>query len=168
MGRSHMASGVLTGALVATVTELDPAHALAFTGIVTVCSLLPDMDHPDARLPRYLGWPGRVIAWIIGSLFGHRGLTHSVLGMGLLSAGMAFIPHLPAYCYWAVLLGSATHVLGDMLTISGVPLFWPLDQRFRIGWMRTGSFFETAIFCPFLIACAGLACVGYLVKGPTA
>ncbi len=165
MGRGHLASGVLTGALVSAVADLDPARAVVFTGITTVCALLPDVDHPDATLPRYLGWPGRVAAWTIGRIFGHRGLTHSVLGIGLLSAGLAFVPGLPAFVIWAILLGCVTHVLGDMLTISGVPLFWPLDQRFRIGWMRTGSFFETAILTPFLIACAGLACVGYIAGG---
>ena len=162
MGRNHAATGVLTGSGVAWLTQMNPGQAAAFIGLTTVCSLLPDFDHPDAMGPRYLGWPGRALAWLIGSLFEHRGLTHSVLGVGVLSAGMAFIPHLPAFCYWAVILGCVTHILGDMATVSGVPLFWPLDRRFRYGRISTGQFFETEILTPVLAIVSTVVGIGTL------
>lgn len=164
MGRNHAATGVLTGSGVAWLAQLNPGQAAAFIGITAVCSLLPDLDHPDAIAPRAFGWPGRTLAWCIGTAFGHRGLTHSVLGVGVLSAGMAFIPHLPAFCYWAVILGCVTHILGDMCTVSGVPLFWPFDRCYRVGWMRTGSFFETEILTPVLaIVSTGVGIVTVLL-----
>jgi inner membrane protein len=144
--------GVVAGAGVAVLTHQAPASAVVFTTVTAVAALLPDLDHPDARLSRSLGWPGQFIAWTIGSLFGHRGITHSVLGVGLLSAGMAFIPRLPPNCYWAVILGCAVHILGDACTVSGVPLFWPKDRRFRMPFtsIRTGQYFETVILTPAL------------------
>jgi inner membrane protein len=168
MGRNHAATGVLTGSGVAWLAQMNPGQAAAFIGITTVCSLLPDFDHPNAIGPRAFGWPGRTLAWLIGTVFGHRGITHSVLGVGLLSAGMAFIPHLPAFCYWSVILGCATHILGDMCTVSGVPLFWPLGRDFRIGVMRTGSYAETEILTPILAVTSTVVGVGtvlLLAKG---
>jgi inner membrane protein len=162
MGRNHAATGILTGSGVAWLAQLNPGQAAAFIGITSVCSLLPDFDHPDAIGPRAFGWPGRTLAWFIGTLFGHRGLTHSVLGVGLLSAGMAFVPHLPAFCYWAVILGCATHILGDMCTVSGVPLFWPFGRCFRIGVMRTGHYFEVQILTPVLAVVSTVVGVGTL------
>jgi inner membrane protein len=162
MGRNHVATGVLTGSGVAWLAQMNPGQAAAFIGITSACALLPDFDHPNAIGPRYLGWPGRVLAWAIHMMFGHRGLTHSVLGVAVLSAGMAFIPHLPAFCYWAVILGCATHIAGDMCTVSGVPLFWPLDRSFRVGVMRTGHFFETEILTPVLAVVSTLTGAGTL------
>lgn len=162
MGTSHFASGVIAGSLVALAGDLSPASAVAFIAVTAVCSLLPDFDHPDAMLPRMFGWPGRALAAIISGLFGHRTLTHSVLGVGLLSAGMAFIPHFPSYCYWAVILGCVTHVLGDMLTISGVPLLWPFGRKFRLGWMRTDGHFETLVMRP-LLTIGAVASLGLVV-----
>lgn len=162
MGRNHVATGVLTGSGAAWLSQMNPGQAAAFIGITSACALLPDFDHPDAIGPRSFGWPGRTVAWIIGSIFGHRGITHSVLGVGVLSAGMAFIPHLPTFCYWAVILGCLTHIAGDMCTVSGVPLFWPLGRDFRIGVMRTGHFFETEILTPVLAITSSVVGIGTL------
>jgi len=168
MGRNHVATGVLTGSGAAWLAQLNPGQAAAFIGITSVCALLPDFDHPDAIGPRAFGWPGRTLAWLIGTIFGHRGITHSVLGVGLLSAGLAFVPHLPAFCYWAVILGCVTHILGDMCTVSGVPVFWPFGRCFRVGVMRTGHYFETQILTPILAVVSTVVGVGtvlLLTKG---
>jgi inner membrane protein len=168
MGRNHVASGVLTGSGAAWLAQLNPGQAAAFIGITSVCALLPDFDHPDAIGPRAFGWPGRTLAWLIGTIFGHRGITHSVLGVGLLSAGLAFVPHLPAFCYWAVILGCVTHILGDMCTVSGVPVLWPFGRCFRVGVMRTGHYFETQILTPILAVVSTVVGVGtvlLLTKG---
>jgi inner membrane protein len=158
MGKSHALSGVVTGSLVATAAHLPPAQAVAFIGVTSVCSLLPDFDHPDAMLPRMFAWPGRALATIIARIFGHRTLTHSVLGVGVLGAGLAFIPRLPGFCYWAVILGCVTHILGDMLTVSGVPVLWPHKASWGIGFkrfrMRTGGHMEQLIVTPLLVVLA--------------
>lgn len=154
MGRNHAATGVISGSLVSWAAGLPPGQALAFIGVTSACSLLPDFDHPNAMAPRAFGWPGRMLATLISAVFGHRTLTHSVLGVGVLSAGMAFIPRLPLFCYAAVILGCVTHILGDMLTISGVPVLWPLKRCYRLGWMRTGGEFETLFVTPLLAVCA--------------
>lgn len=164
MGRNHMATGVISGSLTAWATHLPPAQAVAFIGITSAASLLPDFDHPKAMLPRMFGWPGRMLAVLLATVFGHRTLTHSVLGVGVLSAGMAFIPRLPLFCYAAVILGCVTHILGDMLTVSGVPVLWPAKRCYRIGRMRTGGQFEMLFVQPLLAVCA-IASAALVVSG---
>lgn len=162
MGRNHFTSGVLTGSVTAWAVHLDPGQAVAFIGLTAACSLLPDMDHPNAMMPRMLGWPGRMLAVLLSAVFGHRTITHSVIGVGVLGAGLAFVPHLPAFCYWAVILGCVTHILGDMLTVSGVPVFWPAERRYRIGWMRVNGAFEQLFMTP-LLALGALASTALVV-----
>lgn len=166
LGRNHFASGVVTGSLVATATHLDPGQAVAFIGITSVCALLPDFDHPDAMLPRMFSWPGRAVAAIIGHVFGHRTLTHSFLGVGILAAGLAFIPGLPLYAAGAVLLGCLTHIGGDMLTLSGVPVWWPHRAVWRLSprrfAFRTGGHMEQLVMTP-LLAIGAVVCLGLLV-----
>ena len=162
MGRNHLMSGVVTGSLVATATHLPPVQAVPFIAIASVCALLPDMDHPDAMLPRMLWWPGRALAAIISAVFGHRTITHSLLGVSLLAAGLAFIPGLPGWAFWAVLLGCGTHILGDMITVSGVPVLWPHKADWRLGRMRVNGHFEQLVMTPLLVVCAA-ASVGLMV-----
>lgn len=162
MGRNHLASGVAVGALVAWSANLDPGQALAFIGLTSASSLLPDFDHPNATAPRAFGWPGRMIAGLIASTVGHRTLTHSVLGLCLLGAVLAFIPRLSLHCYLAVILGCVTHILGDMLTVSGVPVLWPARRCYRLGWMRTNGPFERWVMTP-LLAILAAGSVGLVV-----
>ena len=166
MGRQHLMSGVVTGSLVAAATHLPPDQVVIFIPLVGVCALLPDMDHPDAMLPRMLSWPGRATAAIISHVFGHRTLTHSVLGVSLLAAGLVFIPGLPLWAAGAVLLGCLTHIAGDMLTQSGVPIWWPHRAIWRLTprrfAFRTGSRVEQLVLSP-LLAIAAAASVGLVV-----
>lgn len=162
MGANHFASGLITGSLVSWAADLPPGKAVVFIGLTSACALLPDFDHPDATLPRMFAWPGRALAAIIRGIFGHRTLTHSLLGMSLLAAGMAFVPGLPLFAFWAVLLGCLTHILGDMLTVSGVRLWWPHKATWRIGRMRTDGHFEQLIMTP-LLAVGAIAAIGLVV-----
>jgi inner membrane protein len=155
MGRSHLTSGALVGAIVVAVFDVhDPVTAGGIVALTAVSALLPDFDHDDATLPRWFGPLGRLLAWIIGRVFGHRGLTHSLLGLAILTATLGFLPLVldaPRWIPAAVVLGSAVHIVGDMLTVSGCPLFWPAPRRFRLGpGFRTGKVFETAVLCPLM------------------
>lgn len=48
--------------------------------------------------------------------------------------------------------GYAAHLLGDFVTIEGIPLFWPIKQKFGLKLFRTGGAIEGFIgFCLFFI-----------------
>jgi membrane-bound metal-dependent hydrolase YbcI (DUF457 family) len=63
-----------------------------------------------------------------------------------------------------VILGCVTHILGDMLTVSGVPVLWPAKRCYRIGRMRTGGQFEMLFVQPLLAICA-VASAALVVSG---
>lgn len=56
---------------------------------------------------------------------------------------------------WAVAVGVAAHLVGDMLTREGVPLLWPVSaRRFRIASLSTGGTIERLLVGPALALCA--------------
>lgn len=62
------------------------------------------------------------------------GLTRGWVGAWLLGAGLAVAAswHVPGMLSWlpvCVALGYAAHLAGDILTVGGVPLLWPLMVR---------------------------------------
>lgn len=65
---------------------------------------------------------------------------------------------------WAVAVGVAAHLVGDMLTREGVPLLWPVStRRFRIASLSTGGTIEQLLVGPILAMCAlvlGWRCYG--------
>jgi inner membrane protein len=100
---------------------LTPATA-AFAILGALC---PDIDTP-------MSWIGRLARPLAARLerrFGHRTVTHSVLGLALatlLFTPLAFLnPHWPV----AFALGYLSHLLIDAVNKSGTPLFYPSPLR---------------------------------------
>jgi membrane-bound metal-dependent hydrolase YbcI (DUF457 family) len=57
---------------------------------------------------------------------------------------------------WAVAVGCAAHIAGDMLTPEGCPLFWPLPQRYHIAEITTDSWQEKWLVTTALYAALGV------------
>jgi membrane-bound metal-dependent hydrolase YbcI (DUF457 family) len=75
------------------------------------------------------------------------------------------VTRLPWWVSVGVVLGSAVHIVGDCLTVSGCPLFWPAKRRIHLGpGFRTGHVFETAILCP-LMGMAAVVLLGSSLDG---
>jgi len=86
--------------------------------------LLPDIDTPDSTIGKRVKW----LAYPIYFIFGHRKLTHSALFVG----GLFWLGWHYDYvliCYLSV--GAGLHLLGDYLTPSGVPIFYPFGRNYR-------------------------------------
>lgn len=86
--------------------------------------LLPDIDNPESTIGRRVKWASYPIYFI----FGHRKLTHSIIFVG----GIYWLGEhyeLPLICLLAV--GAGLHLLGDYLTPSGIPLFFPFGKNYR-------------------------------------
>jgi inner membrane protein len=145
-----------------------------FYVMVTLGSILPDMDNAHSMVGHRLGWVSREIQHVAG----HRRFCHSLLGLalgGLVALGLEqlvisllaqrglvfparFIgaSHLVVV---AVLFGCLTHLAADGLTEGGVPLLWPSHKRFGFPpnphWrFRSGSWPEFVIdgLCLILVA----------------
>jgi inner membrane protein len=87
-------------------------------------AVLPEVDKSDSLVGRF--FPAS--RWI-EERFGHRGLTHSLLGLALASS--LFLPlAFFAFPFWlALFVGYLSHLLLDMATLEGIPLFWPKTTR---------------------------------------
>lgn len=113
-------------------------------------------------------WPGRVALFVILAVGLAAALDALRIGGhvgNLLALGAA-----AAMCWtgWelvlvpvAAALGAGTHILGDSLTRSGVPLLWPATMReFHLTprrlWFTTGKLAEHALVTPLLLAVLGL------------
>lgn len=98
---------------------------------VLLGAALPDIDHPESTVGRRVKW----LSYPIRMVFGHRGITHSLLAV-LGFAWVAFNFNSP-FISWLG-LGYLLHLLGDYLTNSGIPLFYPSSKRYRF-FVTTGT-----------------------------
>src|SRR5690242_6830412 len=112
MGHTHALIGWALG--VALSSHANTNQTLLLVGVGAAAALIPDIDHPRAPIRRKLGFVGNV-------LFGrlkHRGITHTLIAIVAIAAG-AFTA-LPPLIGEAVVFGYISHILADMLTVSGL------------------------------------------------
>ncbi len=123
-------------------------------GAAMLGAWLPDVDTPNSKAG-FCVYPFAV--WMEGK-FGHRTITHSVVGtliFAALCAPLLFFPRSHAL-FFALLCGYASHLLADASTKSGVPLAWPRrdrwvfpgNEQFRV---KTGSGAELVVLSVFLL-----------------
>lgn len=164
MARSHMpfamASWWLFGFLSGVPVTGYNSLAAAFGG------LLPDIDHPESVVGRRV----RFLSVPIASVFGHRGFTHSLLAVVLVGVlAFQFTLHGQSLLL-PVCIGYLSHILGDALSASGVPLLYPWSKR-RFKWrvLPVNSVQETTVvavmfFMLLVPGGAGWAIVGHAVS----
>lgn len=144
--------------------EMSLATAVAAFGANFVGGLFPDIDQPTSDLwDNFRG--GEVIAKFICKLLGgHRHVSHSILGVVLLGFGLdkflAWINPIVlidmTIVWWSFMIGVVSHIIFDMPTKEGVPLFWPIKIPIGIPPVRflrikSGNFIETLIISPLLL-----------------
>lgn len=164
--QAHRIGGVCTATVVSTLAYQSTigevgtyvAIGLAMIG-GSVGGLLPDIDHPTSRVGKRLS----SISKIINTLFGHRGFTHSILAVLLFAYSLfiltSIIPEVLIGFYLpfalGLIVGYASHLLLDMMTVSGIPLLYPFSkQSFRIAKFRTGQ--DDLLVSILLIVSTGL------------
>lgn len=106
-------------------------ETIIYFSLVLLGSLLPDLDTPRSKLGRKL-WP---IAFIISIFVKHGTATHSLLFVVgvIVTSGLIFgMLQLSWFYTLGIGLGTLSHVVGDWLTKSGVPLLYPFrTERFK-------------------------------------
>ncbi|MBF0305482.1 MAG: metal-dependent hydrolase [Alphaproteobacteria bacterium] len=147
MAGSHVVLGAAAWHVAALALSI-PADDPLMLGAAGLGALLPDIDHPKSWAGRKLG----PLSMLIAGVFGHRGVTHSLLAV-LICLGLLVWGGLGAMAM-PVVVGYLSHLAGDGLTISGVPLLWPWRRPFGLPLVRTGTLTETALVAA-LAAVAG-------------
>lgn len=116
-------------------------------GWIFVCvgCFLPDIDCPKSTIGRRV----RFLSYPINWLFGHRGLTHSAIAVGLIGYLNQMLNS--NFVTW-IMIGYVLHLAGDFLTPSGIPLAWPWKRRFRfILVAETNTYNEIILVLIFVI-----------------
>jgi inner membrane protein len=126
-------------------------------GLAILFSFMPDIDIPTSRVGRPLFF----ISVPLEKRFGHRTITHSVIGVAILAALASPLYFFYPLCFWAVVGGYWSHIQIDMSNIRGVDLFWPSPVRVvmpgKIKYrLEVGSKAEMIVLCSMLVFCVGL------------
>lgn len=167
MAKTHIISGLLVGGLMLQSPMLTVDNPAVFVVAAGLGSLLPDIDHPQSLIAQFIP----IVGAFISRLVSHRGFFHSVFGSIVIFfiMGMVIPDFKESYTltennltvggyatvWHGLLLGYWVHILGDLLTVSGVKLLYPAGWNIRIPIFRTGGIGEL-LFRWCLIACLGL------------
>lgn len=138
--KTHIAGGVLlTLSLSSFLYPSSLGEVALLYGCAVVGSLLPDIDHPNSKINKY-----NPFASIMVRLIKHRTLTHSLLWIAIVS----LIGVMLKFNTWAILglnIGILSHLILDMMTVSGVPLLYPCRKNFRIMKLKTNTEHEFVV-----------------------
>ena len=125
--------------------------------LVAVASLGPDVDLPTSKI-------GRLFFWLSVPLerrFGHRTVTHSVVGLLTVAALASPLWWVRPLYFWCALGGYWSHIWIDMLNVRGADLFWPSPVRVvapgNRNWrMEVGSKAEMVLLSALLLLTVAL------------
>lgn len=130
---------------------------LSLMGGALVGSLIPDIDHPNSYISKrfvVLSWITNLFLWLIKGItslllfisfwlkenqkqeilkmFEHRGIFHTLLFAFLLTFLVGLIPineEILKMLQLGFLVGYLSHLLMDMLTVSGVKILFPITTH---------------------------------------
>lgn len=127
-GFNHIAGGLCFTGIFASFHDVNIFEKPEYLGVTIAFSLLPDVDHTRSIVGKIF-YP---LAKWLSIKFGHRTITHSLLfylitllsvrGFELLYLGHLNYTILVAYAL-------ASHLVFDMCTRQGIPLFYPFSTR---------------------------------------
>ena len=144
MLRTHLAFSFLAALVL--IHYFNIKSQLAFAVFLLFFSAIPDIDNYKSQIGKKI----KPISFIIQFIFGHRGIFHSIF-ITLIFALVFFILKLRILIL-AALIGYLSHLLLDMLTPSGIRLFYPFSKRKIRGIIKTNSLEETVFFILIVIA----------------
>ncbi|WP_121616653.1 metal-dependent hydrolase [Virgibacillus halodenitrificans] len=153
MAATHQTFGITFGLITLILLQLfgfypsGIVEIIVFFLLVLLGSLLPDLDTPNSKLGRKL-WP---ISFIISRFVKHRTATHSLLFITIVGAIGSFLCSVldqSQFYAMGLTIGTISHIAGDGLTNTGVPLLYPfMKKRFRTPLtFSTGSLRERGVF----------------------
>lgn len=140
LGKTHAVGGVSLGIAVYSVTHV-PVCLPVYIGSCIIGALLPDIDHPNSLIGKYI----IIVPQLINIKWAHRTITHSLLFLTLVYVVLSLLT-----ANYSVLtgitIGTLSHLVLDSLTVTGVPWLYPFNkQKFRLLKIKTGSYNEFAV-----------------------
>lgn len=160
--KTHITSSLSLGLLLPVLikfhyVDIDLMLYLYIAGVV-FGAIFPDIDEPHSYIGRRLYFVSEFLSLFIH----HRGITHTLLIVGIyaligyiLYASFGFGDFTKSIVI-GFLIGNIGHILGDMMTKSGVSLFYPFSEK-SYGLMPkpmrfyTGGVTEYLFVLPFFV-----------------
>ena len=178
MGKTHAATGLLAGLLVAPAVGTDTPQTLVFAATTAGYALLPDLDHPNARASRLLGpitgLLSRGLRAASAALYQatkgprdengsgtHRHLSHTVLFALICGAATAGAAGITPWASLAVVVFGlllAEHALGDWVLPAavGAATWWLIGLADPMGELATlGPLLGLAVAVGCITHCLG-------------
>ena len=168
-GTNHVTGGTVFTALFVSFWDINIFTDVWLLFFAAFFSLLPDIDHTRAPIGKAF-YP---LAKYLDRKFGHRTITHSLLcyiGLYATIRLIEVIANTSHNASFIFVFAYASHLIYDMMTKQGVPLFYPFKRnpcvipanptlRLKSSDFKT----ETIIFCFFIII--GLTCQPLFSQG---
>jgi len=130
--KTHFVFGLFTGLLF--VEWFNVSYF--WVGIVLLFGLIPDIDEYKSKVGKKV--------FLVGLLFKHRGLVHSLIVPLLIYVVLWFFGY--EMLGLAIVFGYCSHLVLDMLNYSGIMLFYPFSSFKIKGFVKNGSFLESVLF----------------------
>lgn len=168
-GKTHQIAGITAGFsyfLIQAPPTYQPATLAAVLVGSSFAALLPDIDQPAGKIWQKIPIFGHLAGHVAEeATFGHRNLTHSLLG-GIVFGALLywFLSSFPDYwgidttvVYICMMMSYAVHLLADAFTVQGIPILWPWKRNFGIPpkpfdgiRIETDQWFENLVLFPVL------------------
>lgn len=167
MARTHLVFGLFSGALLlgAATNEgfIHNDHRMVFLFLVGTAlgSLLPDIDEPHS----FIGRKFLFLSYPINIVFRHRMFTHSMVFVVILALILALLNtffYIP-YFYMGIVFGVLAHIIGDMHTKGGCPIFLPISKK-KIKILPDVLSFKTGSFVEYLFTISYTALLLFVIK----
>ncbi|OGD65944.1 hypothetical protein A2215_04060 [Candidatus Berkelbacteria bacterium RIFOXYA2_FULL_43_10] len=164
-GKTHRTLGIASGTLACAAyaqNSYSPSTLFASLAISYFGSLLPDIDRSASLIWESLPF-GKTAGKVVDPFFKHRNITHSLLGLALFNFAVLGLTRIfPDYwlidanvLFLVFFVSYGSHLVADMFTEEGIPLFFPMKKMigippkpFESVRIVTGKWFENLIIYP--------------------
>lgn len=127
LGFNHVAGGYTITAIGASLFDINVFSKPEYLAIIWIGAILPDIDHTKSLIGKAF-YP---LARYIDRNFGHRTITHSAacwLSVTLICYLFEKLVFKTELHTWLFSLAYFSHLLLDMCTLQGIPLFYPFTS----------------------------------------
>ncbi|MBW2993437.1 metal-dependent hydrolase [Candidatus Woesearchaeota archaeon] len=132
--KTHLAFGFFSGLVM--MPFVTTGNIYVYFMLVLFGAVLPDIDNPDSKVGRNIK--------IIGRIFRHRGIFHSLIAGVLLGWLLwTFVGHQYGI---ALFVGYASHLFIDGFTKMGINFLHPFSKLHLSGFIKTGTAGEWIVF----------------------
>ncbi|GAA4461830.1 hypothetical protein GCM10023189_37780 [Nibrella saemangeumensis] len=123
---NHVAGGFAFAGIFASFADVNIYAGFDSMAVVWVAAVLPDIDHTRSLIGK-TAYP--LASWLQRN-YGHRTITHSVFFYVALVLVVKLVDNLFGLHYTLpVALALLSHLIFDMCTKQGVPVFYPFSKR---------------------------------------